>query len=71
MEHGVITNFKDLEALWAHGFSNELRADPSQHPILLTEAPRNPKANRESMQEIMFEKFGGEIFFIQSSLDIF
>lgn len=58
IEQGEIKNWDNMEKIWHHAFHNELKANPSERPVLLTEAPWNGKQNREKMTEIMFEKIG-------------
>lgn len=55
--HGIVTNWEEMEAIWRHTFDNELRVDVSTRPVMLTEAPMNPKVNREKMTTLMFEDF--------------
>ena len=45
IEHGIVTNWDDMEKIWHHAFHNELRIAPEKHPVLPTEAPLNPKVN--------------------------
>jgi actin beta/gamma 1 len=59
MKNGIITNWDDMELVWANVFDN-LRIDinnQNQKMILITEPPLNPIKNKDKMIEIMFEKF--------------
>jgi len=63
--HGQVKDWDMMEKVWHHCYYNELRAQPSDHAVLLTEAPKNAKANREKMCQIMFETFTVPAFYVQ------
>jgi centractin len=57
LEHGIVTNWDDMERIWQHVYNDELKILSEEHPVLLTEAPLNPRSNREQAARIMFETF--------------
>jgi actin-related protein len=61
---GIVTNWSDFELLLKHAFANELRVNIEEHPVLITEPLGNPKANREQLIQILFEKFRSPWFYL-------
>lgn len=64
MEHGIVTDWADMERIWSHMYTEELKTLSEEHPVLLTEAPLNPKANRELAAQIFFETFNVPAMYI-------
>ncbi|KAK2706529.1 beta-centractin-like [Artemia franciscana] len=65
MEHGIITHWDDMEKIWQYVYSkDQLNTFSEEHPVLLTEAPLNPRQNREKAAEIFFEAFNVPAFFV-------
>lgn len=73
VEHGVVEDWDDMEKIWQYCFTQELRIDPSEYNVLLTEAPLNPLKNREKITEIMFGNFNvqGMYIAIQAVLSLY
>ena len=43
IQHGIITDRDEMVEIWGHIFYNELRIDPQEHTVLLTEVPLIPR----------------------------
>lgn len=64
LENGIVKNWDYMSKIWHHTYYNELKVDPAGQAVLLTEAPLNPKKNREQMIEIFFEKLKVPAFYV-------
>jgi len=57
MEHGIVTDWDDMERIWNWVYAEELGTLSEEHPVLLTEAPLNPRNNRAMAAQIFFDTF--------------
>ncbi|KAF2458648.1 alpha-centractin [Lineolata rhizophorae] len=57
LEHGIVTDWEDMERIWQYVYSEELKTVSEEHPVLLTEPPLNPRQNRDIAAQILFETF--------------
>lgn len=63
-EHGIINDWADMQHIWQYTYS-ELNVAQDQHPVLLTEAPLNPRSNRAKAAETFFEVFNAPALYVQ------
>ncbi|RNA45101.1 actin [Brachionus plicatilis] len=56
INRGFITNWNDMEKIWSFVF-DEIKVDPDNQPIFLSESPCCSRSQRERITELMFEKF--------------
>ena len=64
VEHGIINKWEEMEKVLQYTFSNELRVNSDERNVLLSDPPIAPKANREKLTQLMFEKFNVQGLFI-------
>ena len=65
ISYGVVNNWDDIEKMLGFIFSSELKVEPSEYNILLSETPMNPKENKEKLAQIMFENFNVQGLYIE------
>ncbi|EIW70794.1 actin-2 [Tremella mesenterica] len=73
MEHGIVNDWDDMERIWSWVYGEGLKALSEEHPVLLTEAPLNPRQNRDVAAQIFFETFNVPAFFtsVQAVLSLY
>ena len=89
MEHGIVTDWDDMERIWSWVYAEELGTlseevcasaklvqrplTTRQHPVLLTEAPLNPRSNRDIAAQIFFDTFNVPAMFtsVQAVLSLY
>lgn len=64
IEKGNIVNWEDMTKLWSHTYYTELKVDPTEQPVHLTETAQANKGSREKMMEIFFEDFSVPAFYV-------
>ncbi|KAK7207302.1 actin-2 [Myxozyma melibiosi] len=64
LEHGVVTDWADMERIWSYVYTQGIKVSSEEHPVLLTEAPLNPRGNRRRAAEVFFETFNVPALFV-------
>ncbi len=73
VENGKVRDWKGMQDLWNYTFHEKLKIDPTEHKILLTEPPLNPRENKEKILQHMFEtyQFAGASVQVQAMLVLY
>jgi len=64
---GKIVDWDNMEKVWHHTFYNELKVDPQEHPVMITDSPMNSPEDKEKCTEIFFDNLNVPSFYVASS----
>jgi len=64
IRQGVVQDWDDLETIWTHIVENELKAETSAQPMLITQMPLASQSDEAKMAEILMEKLHVPAMFI-------
>ncbi|KAK4453741.1 actin family [Podospora aff. communis PSN243] len=64
LEHGIVTDWDDMDKIWSYVYDEGLKTLSEEHPVLLTEAPLNPRANRDMAAQYLFETYNVPALYI-------
>ena len=56
ISYGQIKDWDNMERIWSHIFSNELKAEPAEHPIFFIDSLGATVEQRRKISQIFFEK---------------
>jgi hypothetical protein len=63
---GIVDDFDGLTAIWDHGF-RALNADPSKHPVILSESTFALPQQRERIIDLMFQRYNVPAVYLAKS----
>ena len=61
-----VERWKYISHIWDYTFYKQLRVDPPDHSVLLTETANNEKVDRETVMEMLFEEYSVSSFYIST-----
>ena len=70
MKRNIIKDWDIMEKIWKHIFKNELKVNPEEYKILITQPIKNIKENKEKIAEIMFESFNIPGLYLADSTEL-
>jgi actin-related protein 4 len=63
-QDGLIIDWAANVSVWKYAFEDRLRANTSEHPLLVTEPAWNTPSHREKTMEVCFEQFNVPAFYL-------
>lgn len=67
IESRKMSDYDNIEALWNYTFFEQLKIEPTNYGVIVTESPLLELEHRNKLAQIMFEQFNVKSFFIANS----